>query len=92
MAFTGEPSEELIKQIGGHIAFARPLALRREDLPQDVVAHVWGRVAATSERGSGSPRTTPASMSKLRYQTSSCTWTGERHRRPPSTAWLPRHS
>jgi elongation factor Ts len=38
MAFTGQPSEELIKQIGGHIAFARPLGLTREEVPADLVA------------------------------------------------------
>jgi elongation factor Ts len=38
MAFTGQPSEELIKQIGGHIAFARPVGLTREEVPADLVA------------------------------------------------------
>jgi elongation factor Ts len=38
MAFTGTPSEELIKQIGGHIAFARPLGLTRDEVPADMVA------------------------------------------------------
>jgi elongation factor Ts len=38
MAFTGEPSEELIKQLGGHIAFARPVGLTREEVPADLVA------------------------------------------------------
>src|SRR5688572_13922413 len=38
MAFTGEPSEELIKAIGGHVAFARPLGLTREEVPAEVVA------------------------------------------------------
>jgi elongation factor Ts len=38
MAFTGEPSEELIKQIGGHIAFAKPLGLTRDEVPADLVA------------------------------------------------------
>ena len=38
MAFTGSASEELIKQIGGHIAFAKPLGLTRESVPADVVA------------------------------------------------------
>jgi elongation factor Ts len=38
MAFAGNPSEELIKQIGGHIAFARPLGMTREDVPAELVA------------------------------------------------------
>jgi elongation factor Ts len=37
MAFTGQPSEELIKQIGGHIAFAKPLGLTRDAVPADMV-------------------------------------------------------
>ncbi len=38
MAFTGQPSEELVKQIGGHIAFAKPVGLTREAVPADLVA------------------------------------------------------
>src|SRR5215207_8081995 len=38
MAFTGQPSEELIKQIGGHIAFAKPIGLTRDEVPADLVA------------------------------------------------------
>jgi elongation factor Ts len=38
MAFTGEPSEELIKQLGGHIAFAKPLGLTRDEVPAELVA------------------------------------------------------
>ena len=37
MTFTGQPSDELITDIGGHIAFARPLALNRDGIPADVV-------------------------------------------------------
>lgn len=37
MAFTGNPSDDLIKQLGGHIAFARPGGLKREDLPAEQV-------------------------------------------------------
>jgi elongation factor Ts len=37
MAFTGQPSEELIKQIGGHIAFAKPVGLTRDEVPADLV-------------------------------------------------------
>ena len=38
MAFTGNPSDELIKQLGGHIAFARPVGLTRDEVPADLVA------------------------------------------------------
>jgi len=38
MAFTGDPSEDLIKQLGGHIAFARPAGLTRDTVPADLVA------------------------------------------------------
>jgi elongation factor Ts len=38
MSFTGNPSEDLIKQLGGHIAFARPSGLTREQVPADLVA------------------------------------------------------
>lgn len=38
MAFTGQPGDELIKQLGGHIAFARPLGLTRDEVPADLVA------------------------------------------------------
>ena len=38
MSFTGTPSDELVKQIGGHIAFARPVGLKRDEVPADLVA------------------------------------------------------
>ncbi len=38
MAFKGEPSEDLVKQLGGHIAFARPAGLTRDAVPADLVA------------------------------------------------------
>ncbi len=37
MAFKGSPSEDLIKQLGGHIAFARPAGLTRDAVPADLV-------------------------------------------------------
>ena len=37
MSFKGNPSEELVKQIGGHIAFARPMGLNRDNVPADLV-------------------------------------------------------
>jgi len=38
MAFTGNPSDDLVKQLGGHIAFAKPAGLTRESVPADLVA------------------------------------------------------
>lgn len=38
MAFTGNPSNELIQQLGGHISFHRPLGLTRDEVPADLVA------------------------------------------------------
>jgi elongation factor Ts len=37
MSFGGNPSDELITDIGGHIAFTKPLALTRDGIPADVV-------------------------------------------------------
>jgi elongation factor Ts len=37
MAFTGNPTDELITAIGGHIAFARPAALTRDSVPAELV-------------------------------------------------------
>ena len=37
MAFKGNPSEDLIKQLGGHIAFARPAGLTRDAVPAELV-------------------------------------------------------
>src|SRR5256885_2224325 len=38
MSFSGNPSEDLIKQIGGHIAFARPIGMTRAEVPPDLLA------------------------------------------------------
>ncbi len=38
MSFTGKPSDELITQIGGHIAFSRPLGLNRNEIPAELIA------------------------------------------------------
>jgi len=37
MSFTGNPSDDLIMDLGGHIAFSRPLALTRDGIPADVI-------------------------------------------------------
>lgn len=38
MAFTGTPSDDFVKQLGGHIAFAKPAGLTRDAVPADLVA------------------------------------------------------
>jgi elongation factor Ts len=38
MAFTGNPSDETITDVGGHIAFSRPLALNRDGIDPALVA------------------------------------------------------
>src|SRR5205823_3510449 len=38
MSFIGNPSDELLTDVGGHIAFSRPLGLSRNELPADIVA------------------------------------------------------
>ncbi len=55
MQFTGNPSEELIKQIGGHIAFARPLGLNRSEVPADLVAKER-EIAVEQAKATGKPQ------------------------------------
>ncbi len=38
MSFTGNPSDELITDLGGHIAFSKPLALNRDAINPELVA------------------------------------------------------
>lgn len=38
MSFIGNPSDEVIRNVGQHIAFARPVGLTREEVPADIVA------------------------------------------------------
>jgi elongation factor Ts len=38
MEFTGPASEELVKNLGGHIAFAKPLGLNRDSVDPELVA------------------------------------------------------
>jgi elongation factor Ts len=38
MSFSKPVDEEFVKQLGGHIAFARPVGLTRESVPADLVA------------------------------------------------------
>ena len=55
MPFTGSPSEDLIKQIGGHIAFARPLGLNREEVPAELVAKER-EIAVEQAKATGKPQ------------------------------------
>src|SRR5436190_21335653 len=55
MAFTGNPSEDLIKQIGGHIAFARPLGLTRAEVPADLIAKEKD-IAVEQAKATGKPQ------------------------------------
>lgn len=55
MAFKGKASDELIKQIGGHIAFSRPSGLTRADIPADVVAKER-EIAVEQAKATGKPQ------------------------------------
>ena len=55
MAFTGNPSDELIKSIGGHIAFARPVGLTREEVPSDLVTKER-ELAVEQAKATGKPQ------------------------------------
>ena len=48
-------SEELVKQLGGHIAFARPLGLTRAEVPADLVAKEK-EIAVEQAKATGKPR------------------------------------
>jgi elongation factor Ts len=55
MSFTGSPSEELVKQLGGHIAFARPIGLTRDTVPADLVAKER-EIAVEQAKATGKPQ------------------------------------
>ena len=54
MQFAGNASEDLVKQIGGHIAFARPLGLTRDAVPADLVAKEK-EIAVEAAKATGKP-------------------------------------
>ena len=54
MTFKGNPSEDLIKQIGGHIAFSRPVGLTRADVPADLIAKEK-EIAVEQAKATGKP-------------------------------------
>lgn len=55
MAFKGNPSDEVIKQLGGHIAFARPLGLTRDAVPAELVAKER-EIAVEQAKATGKPQ------------------------------------
>ena len=54
MSFTGNPSDELITDLGGHVAFSKPLALTREGIPADVVEKERA-IAVDQAKATGKP-------------------------------------
>jgi elongation factor Ts len=55
MAFKGNASDDLIKQLGGHIAFAKPLGLTRAEVPADVIAKEK-EIAVEQAKATGKPQ------------------------------------
>jgi elongation factor Ts len=56
MSFSGgAPSDDLIKQIGGHVAFAKPLGLTRDAVPADLVAKER-ELAVEQAKATGKPQ------------------------------------
>jgi elongation factor Ts len=55
MLFSGTPDADLITAVGGHIAFARPLGLTRNDVAADVVAKER-ELAVEQAKGTGKPQ------------------------------------
>jgi elongation factor Ts len=55
MAFGGNPDDELIKQLGGHIAFSKPLGLTRSEVPADLVARER-EIAIEQAKATGKPQ------------------------------------
>lgn len=56
MSFGGKkPEAEMIKQLGGHIAFAKPLGLTREEVPADVIAKER-EIAVEQAKSTGKPQ------------------------------------
>jgi elongation factor Ts len=55
MSFTGQASENFIKQLGGHIAFAKPLGLNRDAVPAELVAKEK-ELAVEQAKATGKPQ------------------------------------
>ena len=55
MAFTGTPTEELITQLGGHIAFSKPAGLTRDSVDPTLVAKER-EIAVEAAKATGKPQ------------------------------------
>jgi elongation factor Ts len=55
MSFSGNAGDELVKQLGGHIAFARPIGLTRDTVPADLVAKER-EIAVEQAKATGKPQ------------------------------------
>ncbi len=55
LSFTGNPTDELITDIGGHIAFARPLAMKRDQIDPALVAKEK-EIAVEQAKATGKPQ------------------------------------
>lgn len=55
MAFKGNPSAELLTDLGGHIAFSKPLGLTRNDVPAELVAKEK-EIAVEQAKATGKPQ------------------------------------
>jgi elongation factor Ts len=55
MLFTGKADPQLSTQIGGHIAFTRPLGLTRQEVPSDLVAKER-EIAIEQAKATGKPQ------------------------------------
>ncbi len=55
LSFTGSPSEDLVKQVGGHVAFARPAGLTRDAVDPALVAKER-EIAVEAAKATGKPQ------------------------------------
>lgn len=55
MSFSGAVDDEFIKQLGGHIAFSKPLGLTRDAVPADLVAKERD-IAVEQAKATGKPQ------------------------------------
>lgn len=55
MAFKGNAGEEVVKNVGGHISFAKPLGLTRDAVPADLVAKER-ELAVEAAKATGKPQ------------------------------------
>ncbi len=55
MSFGGQANAELVKDLGGHIAFNNPLSLNRDQVPADVVARERD-IALEQAKATGKPQ------------------------------------